>query len=238
MKKEQKDENSLLKYFVPIFNLIAFSEYGVLTRIEIENYMVKSNVCKARQVSKILNAMTTKGHLVREKIIGQKRHGYAINEEIIAGKMNESYVTIGLKKNGMPIYEKLTQRELNQEIKDVMRNYKKVIGNKKSEIHKDLMLFYIAHTLLITLYLGWIARLTLSIHGGVFHSKVNKITLARNNITLLEDSIQLLLFKVKEKNPEQYDLFLTSMHNYFEYLDPFENTPYSRKVKKASSLIR
>lgn len=237
MKKEHKSTISLEKYFPAIFHLIAFSENGVLSRKEIETMMINHNICGIRQVTNVLDIMVFKGHLVREKLKGQKRNGYAINEEIIS-KLNESYIISGVSKKGLPKYEKLTQRELNQEIKEVTKNYKKAIGNKKSEIHKDDVLFYVAHTTWITICLSWITRLTLSIDGGVFHDKINKISLARKNIELLENFIQLLCLKIREKNPEAYDLFLTSMHNYFEYLDPFENTPYSRITKEPSSLIR
>ena len=236
MKKEQKDTKSLEKYFPSVFHLIAFSENSVLSRKEIETQMVNYNICGIRQVTDILSSMVTQGHLVRERLKGMKREGYAINEEFISKKA-ESYIISGLTKKGIPKYTHLTQKELNQDIKLVMKNYKKNVGNKKHSLHKDDVLFFVVHTIFITMALSWIARLTLSIRGGIFHYKVNKITLARKNIELLEEWIELLCFKIQEKRPEGYDLFLTSMHNYFETLDGFADTPYSKFAKKASALI-
>ncbi len=237
MKKEHKDTTSLEKYYQTILQIITWSENPVVSRDEIETMMVNNLVCSKRLVTDILKALVTNGTLVRQRIRGQKRNGYVINEEIIAGKMNESYVTVDVTKKGISIYDKLTQTELQREMKGVIRRYKKAIGNKKSDINNNLELFFVIHTYFLTLCLGWIARLTLSIHGGVFHDKGNKIFLARKNIEMLQNFIGFMLMKVQEKNPDNYDLFLTSMHNYFEYLDPFENTKYSRKSKKVSSLI-
>ncbi len=237
MKKELKDTKSLEKYYQTVLQIITWSENTVVSRGEIETMMVNNLVCNKRLVTNILKALVTNGTLIRQRIRGQKRNGYVINEEIISGKMNESYVTVDVTKKGLPIYDKLTQTELQREMKGVIRRYKKAIGNKKSDINNNLELFFVIHTYFLTLCLGWIARLTLSIYGGVFHDKGNKIFLARKNIEMLQEFIGLMLLKVQEKNPDNYDMFLTSMHNFFEYLDPFENTVYSRKSLTTEKLI-
>jgi hypothetical protein len=236
MKIEQKDTKSLEKYYPAILQVITYSENQVVSRDEIESHMVKNSLCSKRLVTDILKALVTRETLVREKIRGKKRLGYTINEEIIS-KMNESFVTTGVTKKGLPIHDKITQKELSQEMKGVIRRYKKNIGNKKSEVNNNLELFFVIHTYFLTLCLGWIARLTLSIHGGVFHQKTNKIFLARKNIEMLQGFIGLMLLKVQEKNPDNYDLFLTSMHNFFEYLDPFAGSKWSRETMKAEKLI-
>ena len=237
MKKEQKTANSLEKHFHTVFQFISFSKNSVISRKEIENYMVTNKICKNRLLTDILESMVSRQYLVREKLKGSKRMGYAINEEIIS-KFNESYVTVGFKKNGLPIYDKMTQKELNKEIKDMNNRYRKIIGNKKSEIHTDHFLFYHTHIIFLTMSLSWISRLTLSICGGVFHDKEIKISLAKKNIELLETFIELLCIKTQEKDPDNYVIFLTSMHNFFEHLDPFEGTPYSTQIKEPSSLMR
>ncbi len=236
MKKEQKSPISLEKYYQPILQVITFSENPVLSREEISNYMVSNNICKDRLVTDIIKSLVTRGTLIRKRIKGQKRLGYIINEEII-GDMNESYTTSGVTKKGLPIYTKITQSELLKELKSVRRNYKKNIGDKKSEINNNLEIFFVVHMTLLTLSLSWISRLTLSIYGGVFHEKENKIFLARKNIELLQGFIGFMLMKVQQKNPDNYDLFLTSMMHYFEYLDPFENTKYSRTNNPPSSIV-
>jgi len=235
MKKEQKSTISLEKYFDGIFHLIAFSEDSILSKMELRNstHQMISN----RLLTNILKEMVSRDFLVREKLLGRKQKGYAINEEISLGKMGESYTITGSTKKGLPIYTKMTQRELNREIKEVMRNYKKAIRNKKSQIHQDDKLFFVAHTTWVSICLSWISRLTLSIDGGVLQGET-KIGLARKNILLLENFIQELCFRIQEKRPDGYDLFLTTMHNFFEYLDPFADTPYSRVTKEPSSLIR
>jgi len=240
MKKEQKSTISLEKYFQGIFHLIAFSEDSILSKMELRSstHRMVSN----RLLTNILKEMVTRGYLTRERLIGRKQKGYAINEEISLGKMGESYTITGVTKKGIPKYTKMTQRELNQEIKEVRRNYRKIIGNKKSEINANtdegLTLFYVAHTTWVTICLSWIARLTLSIDGGVFAEKETKIGLARKNIELLENFIHDLCFHIQKKKPDNYDYFLTTMHNYLEYLDPFHDTPFSRVTKEPSSLIR
>jgi len=236
MKKDQKSTISLEKYYPAILNVITWSQNPVLSREEISQYMVSKNICQDRLVTDILKALVTRGTLIRGKIKGQKRLGYTVNEEIISD-MNESYFTSGVTKKGIPIYTKKTQSELQKDLKEIRRNYRKQIVNKKSDINSNLELFFVVHTSLLTLCLSWIARLTLSIHGGVFHEKENKIFLARRNIEMLQEFIGLMLQKVQEKNPDNYDLFLTSMHNYFEYLDPFENTKYSRTTENGSSIV-
>lgn len=237
MKNEQKTDISLEKYFSGILHFVTFSENSVISRKEIENYLIKNEICKNRLVTDILESMVSRQYLVREKLKGSKRMGYAINEEIIS-KSNESYFTTGVKKNGFPIYKKITQKELNKEIKHMISEYRKIIGNKKSEIHTDNVLFYLAHTTFLTLSLSWISRLILSIHGGVFHDKEMKISLARKNIELLETFIKSICVHTREKDPDNYDMFLTSMLNFFEYLDPYEGTPYSTMTKEPSSLMR
>jgi hypothetical protein len=233
MKKEQKSTISLEKYYPAILNVITWSQNPVLSREEISHYMVSNKICKDRLVTDILKALITRGTLVRKRIRGQKRSGYAVNEEIISD-MNESYFTSGATKKGRPIYTKKTQSELQRDLKEIRRNYKKQIGNKKSDINSNLELFFVVHMTLLTLCLSWISRLTLSIHGGVFAQKETKIFLARKNIEMLQEFIGFMLQKVQEKNPDNYDLFLTTMQNYFEYLDPFENTKYSRTTESSS----
>ena len=73
MKKEQKTTDSLEKYFLPVFHFIALSEDGIMTRKEIEDQMVNHRICQSRQVTKILDAMISKKHLAREKILGYKK---------------------------------------------------------------------------------------------------------------------------------------------------------------------
>ncbi len=237
MKKEQKRQSSLFKYYSAIFHIITMSSDTVVSRkgIEANMHMNLGN----RILTDILRQMVSDGHLVREKLKGMKRKGYAVNEEIIAGKFHESYVTTDNTNQMRPKYEKRTQRELNQDIKTEMRNYRKKIGNKKYKMNQPtpeaLEIFFVYHTTWITLCLTWIARLTLSIDGGIFQDKENKIAYARKNIELLENFIQLLCFKVQERNPDNYDLFLTSMHNLFEWIDPFQDSKWARTKKPSSS---
>ena len=236
MKKEQKDTNSLDKYFIIILNQITFSEDFILSREKISQYMIKNKICGDRLVSDILDSMQTKGYLIRKKLKGKKTLGYTINEEIISS-VNESYTTVGVTKKGLPIYDKMTQQELMREFKGFMRRYRNNIANKKSAIHESFESFFITHTMFLTICLSWISRLNLSIYGGIFMNAEKKIYLAQSNIELLGEFIRILLQNMKEKNPDGYEMFLTSMHHYFEFLDPFENTPYSRQSKEASSLI-
>jgi len=238
MKKEQKSNKSLEKYFNAIFHNIAFSKHGILTKGELK--ALTQNMVSSRLLTNILKEMITRGYLIREKLKGKK--GYVINEEISRGKMGESYVTIGMTKKKLPIYEKITQRQLNQDIKDEMKHYKRKITNKKEDMNQPtedgLKTFFIYHTKWITMCLSWVTRLTLSIDSGVFQDKEKKIGLARKNILLIETFIELLCTKIQERNPENYDLFLTSMHNYYESLDPFADTPYARPVIESSSSTR
>ncbi|MCH7647888.1 MAG: hypothetical protein IIA83_04700 [Thaumarchaeota archaeon] len=236
MKKEQKSNISLERYYSAITHFIISSEEGILTRKEIENHMVRDKICHGRQVSKILKYLTDKEYLVQEKMLGTKRRGYTINEEII-GKKNESFVTIGLKKNGMPIYDRMTQTELNQEFKDMIKRYRKMMGKKKSDLRSDDLLFYILHVTFITISLSWISRLILSVQGGVFHNKTGKITIANNNAQLLEKFLGTLCYNFQKRLPNQYDLALGGMLHFFESLDPFVNTKYSRTTTVASSLL-
>lgn len=236
MIKQQKVTNPLIRYFPHISYFIILSEDFLRSRKEIENYMIKHNICGERLVTDILEAMTSQGHLVRKKLKGKKRMGYTINEEIISD-FNESYTTTGFTKKGLPIYDKMTQKELYQEINGFIRRYKKAITDKKSLINESLESFFILHTMFLTVCLSWICRLNLSIYGGVFHNAQHKILLAHTNIQTLGGFIELLLRKMQEKNTDGYDMFLTSMNHYFEFLDPFEGTPYSKTSKEASSLI-
>jgi len=238
MKNEQKSTIALEKYFLPVFHFVALSEDGISTRKEIENHMVNQGICQSRQVTKILDAMISKNHLDREKIRGQKRLGYVINEEIIS-KNNESFVTIGLTKKGNPKLDRLTQTELNELIKGVIKQYRRQIAKKKSKMNNSDELFYVVHVTFITLSLSWISRLTLSIHGGIFLNKENKIALAETNIKLFEQFVRLLLCNLQNRfTNEKYSLALLLLQRYFETLDPFEGTKYSRKTMEASSLIR
>ena len=111
MKNDVKPNISLERYYSAITHFIISSEEGILTRKEIEDHMVRDKICQGRQVSKILKHLTDKEYLVQEKMLGTKRRGYTINEEII-GKKNESFVTIGINKKGMPIYDTITLRAL------------------------------------------------------------------------------------------------------------------------------
>jgi len=238
MKKEQKSTISLEKYFLPVFHFIALSEDGILTRKEIEDKMVNQKICQSRQVTKILDAMISKEHLDRDKIRGYKPLGYVINEEIIKGG-NESFVTIGLTKKGKPKVDRLTQTELNKEIKDMIKKYRKEIGNKKSDMNNNDELFYIASVTLITLSLSWISRLVLTVQGGIFGTNSNKITLAGTNILLLEDFLAKICFNLHERfQGEKYGTILSLLMNYFENLDPFVGTDFSREKITVSSLIR
>lgn len=238
MKKKKRSTASLKKYFSDVFRIIAISENRVVSRNEIEKGMIDNNICKKRLVTYILLEMVSKERLVRKKLKGQKQMGYVNNEEITKGKMNESYHSSGKIKKGNIKQTKLTQNELNNLIKKDMESYKKTIGNKKSEIHSDNMLFYVLHTTQITRCLSWITRLTLFIEGKVFSGKMNKINFARENIKLLEKFIGILCWNMKEKYPKGYNLFLKGMHDYLEFLDPFENTQYSRTTIEPSSLFR
>jgi len=237
MKKEQKSTVSLMKYYQAIIHSIVASDEGIRTRKEIEDYMVYHKICKSRQVTKILDAMVTAKHLDREKILGQKRYGYVIHEEII-GKKNESFVTIGVTKKGNPIRDRMTQTELTREFKEMVKRYRKIIGNKKSDLHKDDLLFYVVHVTLITVSLSWITRLILTVQGGVFGDKINKINLAHKNIEILQEFVNILCINLQNKFPDTYDLALSGMLWFFENLDPFEGEPrYSRKSISASSLL-
>lgn len=234
MKKEQKSTISLEKYYQHILQAITYSENSNLTREEIANYMVSNNICKDRLVTDILKSLVIRGTLVRRKIRGQQRKGYTVNEEIISD-MNESYFTSGVTKKGLPIYEKMTQTELLKNLKQMRKNYRKGISDKKSDMNTNLELFFVVHMKLLTMCLGWISRLTLSIHGGVFHKSESKIFLARKNIEILQEFIGFMLIKIQEKNPDNYDLFLTSLHSYYEFLDPLENSKYSNA--NSSSIV-
>jgi len=238
MKKEQKSTKSLEKYFNIIFHNIAFSDDLRLTKGELRD--LTHNIVSNRLLTNVLKEMLTKDYLIRKKVKGKK--GYVINEEISSGKMGESYTITGATKKGLPIYKKITQTELARDIKAEMKHYNRKIGNKTSEMNqptKDgLEIFFIYHIKWITMCLSWITRLTLSIDGGIFGDKEKKIGLARNNILLIENFIQLLCSKIQERNPENYDLFLTFMHNYYETLDPFADYNSSRVTKDPDSLIR
>ena len=237
MKKEQKTTDSLEKYFLPVFHFIALSEDGIMTRKEIEDQMVNHRICQSRQVTKILDAMISKKHLAREKILGYKPLGYVINEEII-NIGNESFVTIGITKRGKPKVDRLTQTELNQEIKAMIKRYREMIGKKKSDMNKDDDLFYVTSVTLITISLSWISRLILTVQGGLFLEKRNKITLARKNMELLEDFLGILCYNLQKRfEGEKYATVLALLLHFFENLDPFVGTAYSREKITVSSLI-
>ena len=238
MKKEQKSTVSLEKYFLPVFHFLASSEDGIMTRKEIENQMVNHRICQSRQVTKILDAMITMKHLAREKIRGYKPLGYVINEEIIKGG-NESFVTIGITKKGKPKFDKLTQTELNQEIKDMIKKYRKVIGKKKSVMNNDDDVFYIVSVTLITISLSWISRLVLTVKGGFFADQQKKIALARINIGLLEEFLGTMCINLQERfQGEKYITVMSLLLRFFENLDPFAGTDFSREKVTVSSLIR
>jgi len=237
MKKEQEYSKSFERYFQPVIHIIISSDYGISTRKEIEVQMVYHGICKSRQVTKILDYMTSRNYLAREKIRGSKRFGYVINEEII-GEKNESFVTVGLTKRGKPIYDRMTQTELNQEFKNMIERYKKTIAKKKSEMNNNDVLFYVLHVTFITITLSWISRLILSIKSGLFHHKIGKITIANKNVEILEGFLETLCHNLKNKFPdEKYNMALSGIFYFFETLDPFERTEYSRKTMEASSLI-
>ena len=238
MKKEQKTTFSLEKYFFAVFHFIALSEDGILTRKQIEDQMVNHRICQSRQVTKILDDMIYKKRLAREKIRGYKPLGYVIDEEIVKGG-NESFVTIGLTKSGKPKVERLTQTEINQEIQDIIKLYRKTMGKKKSKMNNDDDHFYIASITLITLSLSWISRLMLIVQAGLFGDNRNKINLAEENVRLLGDFLQTLCHNLHERfQGEKYGIAISLLHHYFENLDPFVGTEFSREKITVSSLIR
>jgi len=237
MTNEQKPNETLDKYFQPVIHFIASSEKGIMLRSEIAVQMKKNKICENRQVSTILKYMVDMKYLDRKKLLGSKRIGYVINEEII-GLGGESFVIGGFTKKGKIIFNTVTQTQLNQRIKATFKKYRQTIGNKKSDINNDDELFYVAHTLLITFMLSWISRLLLPIHGGVFRNKVTKIDLARENIKLLEKFLKSLCHNLREKFPnEKYDQALAEIIIFFETLDMFPKTKYSRRLIEPFSLI-
>ena len=163
MTDENNYNKSLERYFQHVIQFIISSEDSIMTRVEITREMVKHKICEDRQVSTILKYMVDRKYLAREKLLGSKRIGYVINEEIL-GKKKNSFVTIGLTKKGKTIFEHLTQTELNEEIKDIIKRYRETIANKKSDMNKDDTVFYVGHCMLFTLCLSWISRLLLKIH--------------------------------------------------------------------------
>jgi len=238
MEKEQKSTISLEKYFLPVFHFIASSDYGILTRKEIEDNMVDNKICQSRQVTKILDDMISKKRLAREKIVGYKPLGYVINEEIVSGG-NESFIATGLTKRGKPKIDKITQTELNQEIKDMIKQYRKVMGKKKSLMNTNDEHFYIASVTLITLSLSWISQLILTVQAGLFGDKTNKITLAESNVRLLTDFLQTLCHNLHERfQGEKYGTILSLLLHFFQNSDAFAGTKYSREKITVSSLIR
>ena len=238
MEKEQKSTVSLEKYFFAVFHFIALSEYGILTRKEIENYMVNHKICQSRQVTKILDDMISKKRLAREKIIGYKPLGYVINEEIIKGG-NESFIVTGVTKKGKPTIDKMTQTELNQEIKDMIKEYRKTMGKKKSRLNNDDDIFYVASVTLITLSLSWISQLMLTVQAGLFGDNRNKIVLAESNVRLLADFLETLCNNLHKRfQSEKYGTVLSLLLLYFQNLDPFIGTKFSREKITVSSLMR
>lgn len=237
MEKEEKSTISLEKYFLPVFHFIALSEEGILTRKDIEDQMVNHGICQSRQVTKILDDMISKKRLAREKIRGYKPLGYVINEEIIKGG-NESFITTGLTKRGKLKIEKITQTELSQEIKDVIRQYRKAMGKKKSKMNNDDDHFYIASITLITLSLSWISRLMLIVQAGLFGDSRNKINLAEENVRLLGDFLRMLCYNLNERfRGEKYGIAIALLSRFFENLDFFAGTDFSREKITVSSLM-
>jgi len=235
MKKEKKSTKSLEKYFGGIFREIALSKDNRLSKNELK--IITQNMISTSLLTNILKEMIDREYLIRKRVKGKK--GYVANEEISRGKMGESYVTIGITKKKLPIYEKITQTELSQDFKKEMKNYKRKISNKKHEMNQPtkegLKIFFIYHMKWVTICLSWITRLTLSIDGRVFQDNERKEGLARNNILLLEVFIELLCSKIQERNPNNYHEFLTFMHNLYEHLDPFSDSEYARPEMKPSS---
>jgi hypothetical protein len=106
-------------------------------------------------------------------------------------------------------------------------------------MNNDDDLFYIAHVILITTMLSWIARLTVSIIGGVFRGKVTKVNLADKNIRLLQNFLGSLFHNLQNRFPdEKYNQTLAGLLLFFEGLDPFVGTKFSREFIEPSSLIR
>jgi len=238
MEKAQKSTVSLEKYFLPVFHFIASSDYGILTRKEIEDNMVDNKICQSRQVTKILDDMISKKRLAREKIIGYKPLGYVINEEIVKGG-NESFIATGLTKRGKIKIDKLTQTNLNQDIKDVIKRYRKAMGKKKSLMNTNDEHFYIASVTLITLSLSWISQLMLTVQAGLFGDRKNKIALAESNVRLLADFLQILCHNLNERfQGEKYGTILSILLNFIQHSDPFAGTKYSREKITVYSLIR
>ena len=237
MINEQKPNETLDKYFQPVIHFIVSSDKGIMLRSEIAVQMKKNKICENRQVSTILKYMVDMKYLARKKLLGSKRIGYIINEEII-GLGGESFVIGGFTKKGKIFFNTVTQLELNKRIKASFKKYRKTIGNKKSDINNDDELFYVAHSMLITFMLSWISRLQLSIYGRVFRGKVTKIALARKNIEILEKFLDSLCHNLREKYPnEKYSQALTGIVIFFETLDLFEGTKYSRKIIEPFSLV-
>ena len=238
MKKEQKPTISLEKYFLAVFHFLALSEEGIMTRKDIEDKMVNNKICHSRQVTKILDAMISKKRLAREKILGYKPLGYVINEEIVKGG-NESFIITGLTKKGKPKIDKLTQTELNQQIKDMIKQYRKTMGKKKSLMNNNDEHFYVASVSLIMLSLSWISQLMLTVQAGLFVDRMNKITLAESNVRLLADFLQTLCFNLNDRfQGEKYGTILSLLLNFIQNLDPFAGTKYSREKITVDSLIR
>jgi len=157
----------------------------------------------------------------------------------VLGKKRDSFITIGISKKGKPKFEHLTQTELNQEIKDMIKQYRKAMGKKKSLMNTNDEHFYIASVTLITLSLSWISQLILTVQAGLFGDKTNKIALAESNVRLLSDFLQTLCHNLHKRfQGEKYGTILSLLLHFFENSDAFAGTKYSREKITVSSLIR
>ena len=79
----------------------------------------------------------------------------------------------------------------------------------------------------------------LTVQAGFFGDNRNKITLAESNIRLLGDFLQTLCYNLNQRfQGEKYATIISLLLHYFENLDPFTGTDFSREKITVSSLIR
>jgi len=224
---------SISDYYQTFFTIIAVSKDGIARTKDLQSYATNNEICEKRYVNDILKKMEELGIVKKTRVIGMRKlEGWTINEK---QTNNEVWVTLEDKK-GKIFLNKLTQKQLLKSIKEEITDYKKMIGNKKSELHDNEISFAFYHMQKITMMMSWIARLTIARNSGLLLDDVIKITLAKDNIALLEDFIRTMFINCQKHYPqERYDEFLTSMMIYFEQLDPFEGSKYSRQSLISSS---
>jgi len=199
---------------------------------DLQEYAENNLGIKKRFTIDILNDMEKMNMIEKSKVKGMRKlQGWRVREEL-AIPSNDMWTT-SVDEKGNQVYDKITQKQLTKELQVMIKGYRKIVADKKSILYENDFIFPIYHFRNVVLCLKWISRLTLAIKSGLFLDNRNKPTWARENIKLFEDFMNKNLSNVAihyENNDDKYNVFLVTVMNYFEGLNPLEDIMYDPKT--------